>query len=123
MGLLYNIDGGCHNTRCEAGACDYRGVCQCNHGYDGRKCEECSPGFARQIDSSILLFSCTPCIAHPAALVGTIIGFIILAALAAWLSDLRIVRDMSIPLRTGTHHERHDVHILYCYPSFPSPAI
>jgi hypothetical protein len=78
-------------------------VNDCPIGYDGKDCELCANGFVEKRNAHENR-KCIACVANgPLAIVGAIFGFIIIAGLAAWLSDLRLVREMSIPLRNGNH--------------------
>jgi hypothetical protein len=100
------IAGGCHKYNegyCSFGFCNYRGECRCELGYRGTQCRECDAGYKGSVVERYLF--CQPCLANgPTAIVLIIIGFIILSMISAWLSNLRVVRDMSTSLRIGRYN-------------------
>jgi hypothetical protein len=99
--------GGCHlreeNEQCnDRGFCDSTGGCQCRRGYALPDCGQCDQGYISGTDAMLTLI-CSACVTSGAlASILAIVAFVIMVVVAVVLSNLRVVREMSVSLRTAS---------------------
>jgi hypothetical protein len=78
------------------GLCEVKGGCTCSEGYQGDSCAVCQPGY--RFDNG----TCDVCDGNTLVVSALFIAIVgLLVFLAIKLNQLRFVREVSIPLRTG----------------------